>query len=64
MSEWTISFAITGHGFATVEADTEEEAIKNFNNGELVKNYEIDDWEVNSNEQRLGYIEALEDNSK
>lgn len=60
MATWTISFAISGDGVATVEADSEEEAIQAFRDGKG-EDIELVEWDVNSQSYRGGYIEAILD---
>lgn len=61
MTEWTISFAITGCGSATVEASSKEEALEKFNSGICKHGPQIDDWDTNRDSYRGGYIDVTEE---
>lgn len=56
---YIISFKIDGCGTATVEADSEEEAIQKAKDGKFVEDPEIDEWEINTREYSGGYIDAV-----
>lgn len=58
MKEWTVSFAIEGSGHATVEAETEEEALEKAKNGEFAQEPEVSEWDINSAGYRGGYLEV------
>lgn len=60
MKEWIASFAIQGSGYAVIKAETRDEAMKKFQDGDFSEDAKIDEWDFNTNYHSGGYVEIEE----
>ena len=58
---WNISFAISGTGYGSVVAETEEEAVKKARDGDWEEDPVCEEWDINSKPHQGGYLDAQED---
>lgn len=57
MGKYAVTFAISGTGYAEVEADSEDEARQMMESGEFSTEPEITDWDINKESFRGGWVE-------
>lgn len=59
MPKFGILVAITGTAYATVEADSEEDALEIFNDGDC--DLSIHEWDIMTDSSRGGFIDIEEE---